>query len=163
MGEPLVRSGTLGPAILSPIYRNQITRDPVRQEVARLQVGLKTVPHKLNGVDLTPEQYSRFAYTSGKPAKAVLDAMIADSDWERLPDGLRRVVIREVVSRFRGANCLLGEALFLRAALARAVLIQNELFTSSGYADHSLAKGTLSVEAAGSLTYHTRRPRSRVS
>ena len=100
-GEPIHRGDSLGPNIVSPIWRSMEKDDKTLKEVARLQVGLSKPDRKIGGVELSAEQYARFVSTAGKPAKAYLDALVASPEWEAMPGGERRLAIKEAVSDFR--------------------------------------------------------------
>lgn len=65
-GEPITKGGAFGPNGISPIYKSEITDDPVRKEIARLQMGIEKPPKRIGNVDLTHEQYDRYAELAGK-------------------------------------------------------------------------------------------------
>ncbi len=100
-GEPIERGDALGPNLVSPIWSKRAVKDPVASEVVRLHVQLSKPQRQIGGVDLTPEQYARFTYLAGKPAKAFLDAYVASPAWRELPDPYKRRVMRETVESFR--------------------------------------------------------------
>jgi hypothetical protein len=119
-GEPVERGDALGPDILSPIWVGHEKGDPVMSEVNRLRVKLSKPDRTIGDVRLTPDQYARYVYMSGRPAKEMLGRMIGDPAWEQMPDGTRRILIREMVSRFRSiakAEMLAGDTVLMQAEI----------------------------------------------
>jgi hypothetical protein len=100
-GDPIERGDALGPDILSPIWTSADRNDSVMAEIERLRVGLSKPDRSIGGTRLTPEQYARFVYQAGKPAKEMLGKLMDDPSWDRMSDGTRRILIKEMVSRFR--------------------------------------------------------------
>lgn len=100
-GEPITRGNALGPDIVSPIWVGTDKKDKALAEVDRLRLNLSRPNRKIGDVRMTPEQYARFVYTAGQPAKALLDKLAASPQWDGLPDGAKRLLIGEVVQRFR--------------------------------------------------------------
>src|SRR3546814_10044389 len=70
-------------------------------EVARLRLGLSKPQRKIGGVELAPEQYARYVYLAGAPAKAYLDAYVISPGWQELSDPLKARVIRKTTELFR--------------------------------------------------------------
>src|SRR3546814_1129648 len=56
---------------------------------------------KIGGVELAPEQYARYVYLAGAPAKAYLDAYVISPGWQGLSDPLKARVIRKTTELFR--------------------------------------------------------------
>ena len=52
-------------ASMNPVYEGTWKADPVLDELAKLDFGFTPPPRKVMGVDLTPEQYSRFVELNG--------------------------------------------------------------------------------------------------
>lgn len=102
-GEPVTRGDALGPDLLSPIYSSQMKSDTTLSEVARLRLGLTKPQRKIGDLRMTPDQYTGLVQQSGQPAKAILDQFTASPQWDALPDGMRRVLIRNVTERTRKA------------------------------------------------------------
>ena len=119
-GEPIVLSGGLGPDIVSPIYTSTQTPSPIDKEIVRNQVSIKMPSRTLDGVELTPEEYSRYVELAGNElknpgtglgAKETLDALVSGDlpDSARYleatdgPDGGKQLIIRNVVTAFRQA------------------------------------------------------------
>src|SRR3546814_8911372 len=69
-------------------------------EVARLRLGLSKPQRKIGGVELAPEQYARYVYLAGAPAKAYLDAYVISPGWQELSDPLKARVIRKTPELF---------------------------------------------------------------
>jgi hypothetical protein len=58
-GEPIMREGSLGPDIVSPIAMTSEKQDSVLSEMIRLET-VPTMPQrKIQGVDLTPCRHGR--------------------------------------------------------------------------------------------------------
>lgn len=88
LGDP-IKAVTLGPEALSPIKMSTESKDPVRQEIARLNIdtaqrlrGMKTIV----GVDLTPEQYHKYVKINGEILKEDLTNIIDDPAYQDAPD-----------------------------------------------------------------------------
>jgi len=65
-GEPVHYAPGLGPDLVSPIYSDTLTDDPVVLEIARLGVGIPQLPKSISHQELTGEQYSRWQELAGK-------------------------------------------------------------------------------------------------
>lgn len=100
-GQPIARGDALGPDIVSPIWESVDNKDKALAEVNRLGVKLSKPDRTIGKQRLTADQYARLVYTAGQPAKAMLDRITASPQWDGLPDGAKRLVVKEVVERFR--------------------------------------------------------------
>jgi hypothetical protein len=86
-GEEIIREGSWGPDLLSPIYIAKDKKDPVAN--AMLEAGhIKSMPsRRINNHQLTPEQYSEYAELAGKAAHADLLKQVKGARWQHLrPD-----------------------------------------------------------------------------
>jgi hypothetical protein len=102
-GEPITREGSLGPDIVSPIPMTSEKHDPVLGEMIRLQT-VPTMPQrKIQGVDLSPPEYAQFVQMAGKPAKELLDRLVASAKWGAIPDPMKSRIIEDVVAKTRRA------------------------------------------------------------
>lgn len=88
LGDP-IKAQTVGPAALSPIKYSEDKNDPVRQEIARLNIdtaarlrGMK----KLMGVELTPEQYHKYLKLNGEMLKEDLAMIVESPDYQDAPE-----------------------------------------------------------------------------
>ncbi len=121
-GEPILLGGGLGPDIISPIYTSQPKNDPVLDEVVRLKIPLRLPPKKIEGVELSAEEYSDFVREAGVPAKNLLDVIIASPSYQQSPDFARQELIEEVVRRWRSAardNLIAKDPRFTQAKIKR--------------------------------------------
>ena len=100
-GQPIKKGGALGSNLLSPIYENQISEDPVNQELQSLEVWPAKPRRQLRGVDLDEEQYETYQVTSGRLAKNLLDQMVSTDGWYELPEFARRNAIERVITTSR--------------------------------------------------------------
>lgn len=121
-GEPILLGGGLGPDIISPIYTSQLKDDPVLDEVVRLKVPLRLPPKKIEGIELSAEEYSDFVREAGVPAKSLLDSIVSSPRYQRAPDSARQEIIEEVVRRWRKAarnKIIARDPRFTRAKVKR--------------------------------------------
>ncbi len=100
-GQPTERGDALGPDLLSPIYSSRMNGDKSLAEIARLRLGLSKPPRKIGDARLTTKQYSDLVTYSGQPAKQMIDGLTADPQWDKLPDGMRRLLIKNAVETSR--------------------------------------------------------------
>lgn len=100
-GHPIKRGDALGPDLLSPIWEKREVKDKTLSEIARLRVGLSKPDRNVGDVRLTPRGYADLVRAGGMPAKEVLDQLTASPGWDRLPDGIKRVMIRRIVEQAR--------------------------------------------------------------
>ena len=100
-GDPIMRPDALGPNILSPISTSTVSRDPVLNEVARLQLGLSKPSRTIGGQRLAAPVYDQFVASAGRPAKAILEGIMATPQYQALPDGPRQMFGRGIVTKTR--------------------------------------------------------------
>ena len=128
-GEPIILEGGLGPDLISPIYTNTLTDDPVSTEIVRQRVALK-LPEKViggsapprspfagerasHGVVLTPAEYDLYVRLAGNQLKLQgqgLHDRLAEliqspryQDQTNGPDGGKAYMIRKTVQVYRQA------------------------------------------------------------
>lgn len=121
-GEPIYRSGFIKPEDQSPsvksfavvynaafpVRASETVKDPVKQEVARLQLGLERPDKKISvsvnagqeeplkfSVELTDQERRQFTFASGKFAKALVEADMKTPEWKKMNDDERREQIRD--------------------------------------------------------------------
>jgi len=97
LGKRRTYSGSLGPDWVSPIYNSSDSKNPVREELARLQaVGTLKVddlPKSLLDVDLTKQEYHDLSVSvgtiklGGMTLEERLGDLIKDTGYRKLPDG----------------------------------------------------------------------------
>ena len=95
-GEPVMRGGSLGPDLVSPIYTKTDKGDPVVAEMVRLKIGISQPDRSLDKEALTPQQYERFVGDSGRVAHAALTSIMEKPGWWQVPDDERVKMIRGV-------------------------------------------------------------------
>lgn len=101
-GEPIHLEGALGPDIISPIYTQHVTNDPVDKLMEENQTKVDLPARSQDGIKLTPQEYHDFAENAGKGAKAQLDQMApALSTMTKGPDGIASTTIKAVVADHR--------------------------------------------------------------
>lgn len=108
-GEPIKERERLG--VILPIKEQKESEDKVLLEAARLGVGVAKAPkniempafgdRKLGAVELTPEQRTLFATTSGKLAHEILTKIVSSPNWERMPDIVKKRVYTTVLTEAR--------------------------------------------------------------
>lgn len=112
-GEPVVLSGGLGPDIMSPIYASTETNSPADKEMERLRIGVQMPERAIDGVELKPEEYSRYVELAGHDAinpqtglgaKAAVERLINSPEYLRGsdgPDGTKALAIRSTIIAYR--------------------------------------------------------------
>jgi hypothetical protein len=65
--------------------------------------GVRPPQRKIQAVDLTPQQYAELVQTAGRPAKELLDRLVASPRWAELPDPMKSKVIEDVIAKTRRA------------------------------------------------------------
>jgi hypothetical protein len=126
-GEPLDAKDRL--AGVAPINVRDISQDPVLQEAARLGVGLPKTPKNLQmpspldksigKLELTPEQQTLFASTTGELAHQILSQIVGSEAWNNAKPAIQRQIYAKVFAQARKvgmAKAVPGEE---RAAMAQ--------------------------------------------
>jgi hypothetical protein len=131
-GEPVV-ADRIGLDIVSPVARDTISTDPVRQLFSRLNIetskNLNSMK-QISKIDLTPEQHSQFVGDRGKMLKEILDGVVGDSSFQdrnELPDSpqSKQAFIRHIMNKTQAQS----EKMLLDSdpALAEKVMGNKEL------------------------------------
>lgn len=97
--------------LVMPVKSSRVTADPVKKEVARLQLGLERPDKKVSlavdvgreepvkfEIELTDRERRQFTFASGILAKALVEQDIKSPDWKKLTDDERREKIRDRLS-----------------------------------------------------------------
>jgi len=106
-GEPIRREGGLGGS-MSPIATSREKADPVRDEVARLKIKLSLPEGRAFDVKLSPELREKYGSMAGRTAHEILSTIVTSEGYQKLPDWVRKDVIKEVVTDVRsGARDML--------------------------------------------------------
>lgn len=93
LGEERTFLGSVGPDWLSPFTSSTRKDSPAAQEIARLNLDWKAPPRKIDGIDLTPEQYERWLKLAGngtklggKTFKERVDELVQTERYKSLPE-----------------------------------------------------------------------------
>ena len=128
-GDPIMREGSLGPDVLSPIKATEDKRSPVDNEIKRLNVQLAPPQKTLGGVYLEAGDRPRLMELIGKTPdesglnlKQAMEALISSPDYKQLTDGEdggKAKAIKDLYHRYKR----IGTAAFLEEnqPLAKAV------------------------------------------
>lgn len=117
-GEPIRLSGGLGPDIVSPIYTSETVDSAIDNEILRLQVPVSMPARQIEGIELTPEEYSRYVELTGNELKdpgtglglkETLDAIVTgnhdlSAEYSAAtdgPDGGKSFTIRKIIQAFK--------------------------------------------------------------
>lgn len=110
-GQNISRDGGFGNSLLSPVYISKDKNDKVSNELVRLKLSPTMPPRKIGGVELTPDQYTRFVKMSGQPAHQVLNGIMKGKGWSDVPAFEQGEIIKRVIRLHRDAavSILRGE------------------------------------------------------
>jgi hypothetical protein len=100
-GNEIVREGSLGPDILSPVYQMQIKNDLIAREMLRLGVWKAAPPRTIRGVDLTDAQYDDYQKIAGRLARQSLTMVVGGAGWDQLPPATQAEIIDRLFDRSR--------------------------------------------------------------
>ena len=100
-GEPIKSEGGVGPDILSPIKKKSARVDPVNKKLLDLKVFPSKLKKEISGVELTPVQYDDYQTAAGRLSKAVLDQVVAQPQFDRLPVFKQEEMVRKIISKSR--------------------------------------------------------------
>ena len=101
MSEEIKLGGGLGPDIISPIYMSKVENDKVSNEMVRLEIAPRLPKDKINGVQLTPEQYDEYLVLVGTQTKNYLDTVVNVIQWESFPDHVKTELITDGFNEFK--------------------------------------------------------------
>lgn len=102
-GEPIQRQGSLGPDIISPFFEQRLKHDRTTNEL--LDLGIYPAPpaRKLNGIQLTDQQYDDFSRISGRLLKMQLDISTSQPGFDLLTPYIKAELINTAIDRSRRA------------------------------------------------------------
>ncbi|MBU1046966.1 hypothetical protein KKH36_04295 [Patescibacteria group bacterium] len=136
-GEPLYYPGGSG---WNPFAPSEAVNDPVRSELVNLDHGFSGPPRKVNGVDITTEQHSRYSelmgkvQMQGKTLHDYLGELYKSPEYKALPDstsdmeGGKLRVTRKVIGAYqRAARAFLlreDQGLYQKVQQARVEQLQ---------------------------------------
>jgi len=97
--------------LVAPVKSSKTTTDPVKKEVARLQLGLERPDKKVSlavdigredpvkfEIELTDRERRQFTFASGVLGKALVEQDIKSPEWKKLTDDERREKIKDRLS-----------------------------------------------------------------
>ena len=94
-GDPVVYEGGMGVDIASPFYTKTEVDDPAANAISQLKLkSFVHPPKRMNGIDLSPEQYDRFMVLmtkdikpGGKTMHDSLNAAVTSPSWNTMTEG----------------------------------------------------------------------------
>lgn len=128
-GEPVVYEGGMGLDIASPFYQKTQVDDPAANEISRLKLTFFKHPSKrINGIDLSNEQYDRMMVLmtkelkpGGKTMHDAINAEVTSPRWQTMTEGqnngetfevgTKEFVIQKIFNAYKTAawNTLVAE------------------------------------------------------
>jgi len=100
-GEPITREGGVGPDIISPVNTSTVKNDPVAKEIEELGVSFGRPQRKIEGVELTDEEYDQYATISGTYARNLLQAVVSNQVYRNMPAWARKEYIEKMIRKAR--------------------------------------------------------------
>ena len=111
-GDKVLLQGGMGPDLFSPLYVREIKDDPVAHELNRLAYPFTMPSRHIDGIQLTPKLYDRYAELSGKGSEMTGKQSLHDALHETMrqgiykqaadgPDGGKVVLLKATINRFR--------------------------------------------------------------
>lgn len=111
-GDPVLLGGGLGPDLISPIYTSTEVSSPVDEEILANRVSIRMPYRQIDGVELSPKEYSRYVELAGNAAKddtgrglkETLEDVIQSPEYRDAtdgPEGGKALVLKEHVRAFR--------------------------------------------------------------
>lgn len=111
-GDKVLLQGGMGPDLFSPLYVREIKDDPVAHELNRLAYPFTMPSRHIDGIQLTPKLYDRYAELSGKGSELTGRQSLHDALHETMrqgiykqaadgPDGGKVVLLKATINRFR--------------------------------------------------------------
>lgn len=111
-GDKVLLQGGMGPDLFSPLYVREIKDDPVAHELNRLAYPFAMPSRHIDGIQLTPKLYDRYAELAGKGSELTGRQSLHDALHETMrqgiykqaadgPDGGKKVLLEATINRFR--------------------------------------------------------------
>jgi len=111
-GDKVLLQGGMGPDLFSPLYVREIKNDPVAHELSRLAYPFAMPARNIDGIDLPPKLYDRYAELAGKGSdktgnqtlQAALNETMQTGIYKQAadgPDGGKVTLIKATINRFR--------------------------------------------------------------
>ena len=83
------------------VYAQRIASDPVDRELLRLGVYPSKPKREINGVELTPQQYTRYQQIAGQMARHMVEPIITNIPPGTIPDGVKSDLIHSAINKAR--------------------------------------------------------------
>lgn len=111
-GDKVLLQGGMGPDLFSPLYVREIKNDSVAHELSRLAYPFAMPARNIDGIDLPPKLYDRYAELAGKGSDktgnqtlhAALNETMQTGIYKQAadgPDGGKVTLIKATLNRFR--------------------------------------------------------------
>ena len=102
-GEIRAHEGTGVPLFdaFNPFYMKERRDDPGINEMQRLRYFPGRVKDKIDGINLSPEQYQEYAIMSGQNSLNETRNLVALPSWEKIPDFKKKSMIQNIWRRNR--------------------------------------------------------------
>jgi len=99
-GEEMERPGGRLRGIL-PIVPTEIPKDPVRKELARLEIDIGFPTGTIKGRNLSEDEYRKYKELAGKETETILTRVINHSRYEALNDKAKKDLIGKAINKAR--------------------------------------------------------------
>ncbi len=124
-GEIITRRSEIGVAydFMSPLNVSKAKDDPANAAMLENRVKIGMPRRAINGVDLTPEEYSEYTRIAGELAKSQVGALVNSPGWKRVPKGegsLAAELLRSTIIKSR--NVASAQMLANSSRLQQAVV-----------------------------------------
>ena len=103
-GDAIITDPGYGPDILSPLYTHRAEPDQSAQEMFRLRIGLRLPGREVQGIELTPKEYTQLQKETGAIAGRAIDALTSAPHYNALRDGMRKVLIEETYTNAKAVG-----------------------------------------------------------
>jgi len=102
-GRPVLSPETGAERFLSPVRRSPVIDDKASREIVRLDIRVGTPRRQLGRIDLTPEEYERYAERAGALARRMVVGFVEAPGYDRLLDPVREQRIKDLFNKARAA------------------------------------------------------------
>lgn len=105
-GEPIDRSSGIGWGwdFVSPVASKADNPDPVTKVILDNRIAVSFPPRRIEGVQLTPEEYDQFSELAGKMARDSVARLVNSPGFDKLspgPEGMKAELIKAAISDSR--------------------------------------------------------------
>ena len=99
-GEPMKRSGGELRGAL-PIVPTKIPEDPLRQELARIEVNIGFPGKTIRGKELSDEEYRKYKEIAGQETETILKRVVLHPRYNKLRDSAKKALIDKAINKAR--------------------------------------------------------------